>query len=80
VRSICGRSGEGAVVCYRFGEEKGAEEEEEGLDSVISVRTRLLLLWSLGNIYVDQEIILGAFDGLEIYLSFPSVQSTRCQR
>jgi hypothetical protein len=33
----------------------------------------------LGEIYVDQEIILGAFDGLEIYSSFSSVQLTRSQ-
>jgi hypothetical protein len=41
VRSVCGRGGEGAVVCYCFGEEKGAEEEEEGLDSVILVRPKM---------------------------------------
>jgi hypothetical protein len=44
VRSVCGRGREGAVVCYRFGEEKGAEEEEEGLDSGSSVRTKWLYL------------------------------------
>lgn len=34
MRSVCGRGGEGAVVCYCFGEEEGAEEEEEGFGSV----------------------------------------------
>ena len=33
MRSIGGRGGEGAVVCDCFGEEKGAEEEEEGFCS-----------------------------------------------
>ena len=33
MRSIGGRGGEGAVVGYCFGEEEGAEEEEEGFCS-----------------------------------------------
>lgn len=37
MRSIGGRGGEGAVVCDCFGEEKGAEEEEEGFGSVMVV-------------------------------------------
>lgn len=30
MRPVGGRGGEGAVVCYCFREEEGAEEEEEG--------------------------------------------------
>ena len=35
----CWGGGEGAVVSYCFGEEKGAEEEEEGFGAVMVVRT-----------------------------------------
>lgn len=41
MRSIGGRGGERAVVSYCFGEEKGAEEEEEGFGSVMSLSTIL---------------------------------------
>lgn len=38
MRLIGGRGSEGAVVCYCFGEEKGAEEEKKRLGSVMVVR------------------------------------------
>ena len=41
MRSIGGCGSKGAVVSYCFGEEKGAEEEEERFSSVMIVRTNL---------------------------------------
>jgi hypothetical protein len=65
MRSICRRGGEGAVVCYGFWEEKGAQEEEEGLNSVM-----LLDQYSMGSLlwrynYVCQEIMLCDLVGYE---------------
>ena len=48
MRSIGGRGSERAVVSYCFGEEKGAEEEEERFGSVMIVRTILYRFESRG--------------------------------
>lgn len=48
MRSIGGRGSEGAVVCYCFGEEKGAEEEEKRLGSVMVVRRDTALSGNCG--------------------------------
>ena len=75
MRSVCGRGSEGAVVCYRFGEEKGAEEEEEGFGSVMFVR-KILHEFDMSEIFTFPRI--SSCNNFELILSLGGLRSVEC--